>query len=216
MAENVQLRRSATDLKADCEKQKRANSELAAEMDKLKLSLKKLTAQLNQRQDDINKLAQNSKVMDQEIKDQAGYIEKLHADNSRLCTENSQLKKLQDNSMKENAQLWEQNKGLKSQLNEARGAVEELSGEMQIHKQHVDELMPENENLRRYVDDLKGKLEMAIDDNKKLVQDAEVIKAQDSVKLQSSLDENRRLKDEVNKVKINNEKLKVLFAQTVG
>lgn len=210
----MQLRRSATELKAECEKHKRGNSDLATEIEKLRMSLKKATAQVTQRQEDLNKLVQNNKVMDQEIKDQTGYIEKLHAENNRLCAENSQLKKLHDDSMKENSQLWEQNKGLKSQLNEARGAVEELNGEMQMHKQHINDLMPENESLRRYADDLKTKLEQAIDDNKKLAQDNEVIKAQDSVRLQSSADENRRLKEEIGKLKINNEKLKVAFSVT--
>lgn len=205
----MQLRRNATELNAECERYKKSVNDLSTEMDKLKMNIKKLTAQLNQRQEDINKLTQNSKVMDQEIKDQTSYITKIHSDNDRLCTENSQLKKLHDDCMKENAQLWEQNKGLKSQLNETRGMVEMLNNEIQISKQHIESLIPENENLRRFADDLKRKLEQAVDDNKKLVQDQEIIKAQDSIKLQSSLEENKRLKDEIGKLKINNDKLRV-------
>ena len=59
-----------TDLKAECERQKKAYSDLSNETEKLTMNLKKITTQLNQRQEDINKLVQNNKVMDQEIKDQ--------------------------------------------------------------------------------------------------------------------------------------------------
>lgn len=216
MSENVQLRRATTDLKAESEQQKKATNDLTTEADKLRMNLKKITTQFNQRQEDINKLIQNNKVMDQEIKDQTSYIEKIHAANDRMTAENSQLKKLQEDCMKENAQLWEQNKGLKSQLNEARGVVEELNNEIQINKGHLDSLMPENENLRHYADDIKQKLEQTIDDNKKLIQDQDVIRAQESIKLQSSMDESKRLKDEIIKYKKENEKLKVLKIIIIG
>lgn len=210
MAENVQLRRNSTDLNAECERHKKSANDLVTEAEKLRMNIKKLSTQLNQRQEDINKLAQNNKVMDQEIKDQTNYISKIHSDNNRISAENSQLKKLHDDCMKENAQLWEQNKGLKSQLNEAKGMIEALNNDVQISKQHISELMPENDNLRQYADDLKRKLEQSIDDNKKVIQDYDVIKAQDSIKIQTCLEENRRLKEEVAKLKIDKEKLKVL------
>jgi chromosome segregation ATPase len=210
MAENVQLRRSATELNAECEKHKKTNDGLSSEADKLRMSVKKLSVQLNQKQEDINKLAQNNKVMDQEIKDQNSYIAKLHSDNNRISNENSQLKKLQDDYMKESAQLWEQNKGLKSQLNEARGMIEVLNNDIEVSKQHINDLMPENENLRQYVDELKRKLEQAMDDNRKVMQDYEVVKAQDTTKMQICVEENRRLKEEVGKLKVDKEKLKVV------
>ena len=209
MTENIQLGRNATELNAECERQKRITNELSCELDKLKLNMKKLSIQLNQRQEDINKLVQNNKAMDQEIKDQNNYINKLHTDNNRISNENSQLKKLQDDYMKENAQLWEENKGLKLKFNEAKGMIEVLNNDIELSKQHINALIPENDNIRQYADELKSKLEQVMDENKKMVQDYEVMKEQDAIKVQTCVKENKRLKEEVNKLKIDKEKLKV-------
>lgn len=209
MAENVQLRRDVTNLKADYEKLKKKVSDDALEIDRQNATIKKWSAQANQKQEELNKAVQNIKVLSQETKDQESFIEKLQEKYNRLCVENSQIKKVQDDYIKENANLWEQNKQIKSQLNEARGIIEGLNGELQITKEHLSTLLPENENLRLALNEFKAKLDQAIEDNKKLIEDHEVIIAQNSIKLQSSLDTCKQLKDEVGKFKAENEKLKV-------
>lgn len=210
MAENAQLRRSAAELSAECEKYKKTANDLSVETDKLRMGLKKLTVQFNQRQEDVGKLVQNNKVMDQEVKDQANYISKVHSDNSRLCAENSQLKRQQDDSTREKAQLWEQNRGLKSQLNEARGIIEMLSGEEQMNKQHRSELMRENDSLRQLAEELKRKLEESVENSGRAAQEYEMTRNRENVKVQSCLEESRRLKEEVAKLKVDKERLKVM------
>eukprot|EP00826_Nyctotherus_ovalis_P015574 TRINITY_DN1443_c0_g1_i7.p1 TRINITY_DN1443_c0_g1~~TRINITY_DN1443_c0_g1_i7.p1 ORF type:complete len:338 (+),score=119.86 TRINITY_DN1443_c0_g1_i7:1075-2088(+) len=208
MAENIQLRRDATSLKAECEKLKKVVSDGALESGRQESAVKKLGAQLSQRQEEMNRMAQNAKVMSEEIKDQASYIEKMQENYNRLCMENSQLKKIQDDYMKESAEAWEQNKQLKSQLNETRGMLEGVNSELQMTKEHLDSVLPENENLRHVVDELKAKLDQAIDDNKKLVEEQDVIISQDSLKLQSSMDACKGLTEEVGRLRTDNEKLK--------
>eukprot|EP00826_Nyctotherus_ovalis_P015569 TRINITY_DN1443_c0_g1_i12.p1 TRINITY_DN1443_c0_g1~~TRINITY_DN1443_c0_g1_i12.p1 ORF type:complete len:562 (+),score=146.57 TRINITY_DN1443_c0_g1_i12:204-1889(+) len=212
MAENIQLRRDATSLKAECEKLKKVVSDGALESGRQESAVKKLGAQLSQRQEEMNRMAQNAKVMSEEIKDQASYIEKMQENYNRLCMENSQLKKIQDDYMKESAEAWEQNKQLKSQLNETRGMLEGVNSELQMTKEHLDSVLPENENLRHVVDELKAKLDQAIDDNKKLVEEQDVIISQDSLKLQSSMDACKGLTEEVGRLRTDNEKLKVRAA----
>lgn len=209
MAENVQLRRDATSSKAECERLKKSVSDGALESGRQEAAVRKLSAQLSQRQEEMNKMAQNAKVMGEEVKDQANYIERLQENYNRLCAENSQLKKMQDDYMKETAEAWEQNKQLKSQLNETRGMLEGVSSELQITKEHLDSVLPENENLRHVIDELKAKLEQAIDDNKKLVEEQDMIISQDSLKLQSSADACKSLREEVGRLKTDNERLKV-------
>eukprot|EP00826_Nyctotherus_ovalis_P023481 TRINITY_DN1803_c0_g1_i1.p1 TRINITY_DN1803_c0_g1~~TRINITY_DN1803_c0_g1_i1.p1 ORF type:complete len:235 (-),score=62.72 TRINITY_DN1803_c0_g1_i1:465-1169(-) len=210
MAENMQVMRNIAELSDECEKHKKTANDLSVEADKLRMGMKKLTVQFNQRQEDVNKLLQNNKVMDQEIKDQANYISKVHSDNNRLCAENSQLKKLQDDCTRENAQLWEQNRGFKSQLNETKGIIEMLSGEEQVIKKHRDELMKENENLRQFVEELKRKLEESVENSGRVVQEYEMTRNHENKKMQNTLEENRRLKEEVAKLKVDKEKLKVM------
>ena len=209
MAENIQQRREVIDLKTECEKYKKISNDSAMEIEKLNSNIKKLTIQVKQRQEDISKLSQNAKVMDQEIKDHKSYIDKIKTNNDRLCSENSQLKTLHDEYMKENAQLWEQNKSLKSQLNERNGIIEELNNGLQLHKDQIDNLVPDNERMHQIMDDLKRQLEQATDDYKKVVEEGEVLRAQQSIKFQSMFEENKKLKDDVNKLKLDNERQKV-------
>jgi len=209
MAENIQQRREVIDLKTECEKYKKISNDSSMEIEKLNSNIKKLTTQVKQRQEDISKLSQNAKVIDQEIKDHKSYIEKIKTNNDRLCSENSQLKTLHDEYMKENAQLWEQNKSLKSQLNERNGIIEELNNGLQLHKDQIDNLAPANERMHHMVEDLKRQLDQAIDDYKKVAEEGEVLRAQQSIKLQSMFDENKKLKDDVNKLKLDNERQKV-------
>lgn len=211
MAESVQLRGDVASLKADCEKLKKKVIDDELEIGRQNAAIKKLNTQVNQRQEELNKAAQNTKVMGQEIKDQESFIEKLQENYNRLCVENSQIKNLQDNYVKENASLWEQNKETKSQLNEARGVVEGLNEELQITKEHLTTLLPENESLHLALNEFKAKLEQSIEENKRLVEDCGVMVAQNSIKMQSSLDACKQLKDEIGKFKAENEKLKVKY-----
>lgn len=213
MAENIQLRRDVIELKTECEKYKKISSDSAVESDKLNANIKKLMAQVKQRQEDINKLSQNTKVMEQETKDLENYMEKLKANNDRLVAENSQIKSMHDDYMKENSQLWEQNKGLKSQLNERNAIIEEQNNEIQMHKEQIDNLAPENDKLHQIADDLKRQLDQAFDDNKRIIDEGEVLRAQQSIKLQSTLDDNKKLKDDVSKLKMDNERLKVIITK---
>lgn len=210
MAENIQLRRDVIEVKTECEKYKKISNDSAVEFDKLNANIKKLMTQLKQKQEDISKLTQNTKVMEQEIKDQESYIEKLRSNNDRLGVENSQIKSMHDEYMKENSQLWGQNKELKSQLNEKNAIIDEQNSEIQIHKDQVDNLVPENDRLQQMADNLKRQLEQAFDDNKRIIDEGEVSRAQQSIKLQSTLDDNKKLKDDVNKLKMDNERLKVI------
>ena len=211
MSETVKLRSDVTEYSSNCENYRKNISALSEEGSKLRGNIAKLTSQISVRQEEINKLTQNNRVMVQEIKDQKSYIEKLNLNADKLCTENSQLKKFYDDYAKENSKLWEQNKGLKSQLNEASGTIEELNNVIQVNQQQINNIMPENENLRHFVDDLKEKLDQSIEENKKIVQEQDVFKAQAAIKQQSSIDELKRLNDEIAKLKLENERLKVIL-----
>lgn len=216
MAENIQLRRDVIEFKTESENNKKIINDLTVESGKLNANTKKLTMQLKQGQDSLNKLAQNTKVMEQEIKDQTSYIDKLRSNNENLLAENSQLKGMHDNFTKESSQLWEQNKQLKSQLNETRGIIEELTNEVQIQKEHIDGLIPENDKLHHIVDELKREIEQSNENNRKIISDQDVAKAQQNIKFQSAIDETNRLKTEITKVKMDNERLRVLYKQIIG
>lgn len=211
MTEGVKLRSDATELSSDCERYKKTINDLNDENEKLKANIRKLTGQLTQKQDETNKLIQNNKVLEQEIKDQTGYIDKINLNNEKLFAENSQLKKLYDDCVKETGTLWEENKGLKSHLNEAQGTIEELNNIVQANQQQINELLPENENLRHFNDDIKGKLSQTIEDNKKFIQDRDIMEAQNAIKVQASFEEVKRLNEEIMKLKTDNERLKVRY-----
>lgn len=216
MVENVKLRNDATDLSAEVERQRKTISDFTAECDKLKGSVKKLGLQLSQLQETASKLGQNNKMMEQEIKDQTNYIEKVHSNCDRLGSENTQLKKHHDEAMKENASLWEQNRTLKSQLNEAHGAIEELNNVIHGNQEQINGLIPENESLRQFTNEIQEKFYQVEEENKKLIQDQDILKAQNAIKLQGAIEESKRLSDELAKAKSDNEKLKVPLHSRIG
>jgi chromosome segregation ATPase len=210
MGENIQLKRDVTTLRADCEKLKKVINDSNLEIEKQNSVNKKLNAQINQRQEELNKAMQNMKVMTEEIKDQTVYIGTIQDNYNRLCIENSQVKKMQNDYVRENAEVLEQNRQIKSQLNETRGVIEGLNEELQLTKEHLNTILSENENLHHTLNELKPKLDQSIDDNKRLVEDNEMAVAQNSIKLQTFLSTMKRLQDEVGKLKVENEKLKVI------
>jgi len=209
--ENVQLKRNVTSLKIDCEKLKKAIDDSNTEAEKQNAVIKKLNTQINQKQNELSKATQNVKVMSEEIKDQTANVGKIQDSYNRLRIENSQIRKVQDEYVKENTEILEKNKQIKSQLNEAKGIIDGLSEELELTKKHLNSVLPENENLHHILNDFKAKLDQSIDDNKKLVEDKEMITAQNSIKFQSSLSTIKKLQDEVGKLKVENERLKVIL-----
>ena len=186
-------------------------SEYEISTDNLQTKIKKFTNLLKQREDECNRLSQNNKALEREIKDQDNYIEKIKANSNKYYTENLHVMKLYDESRKENEILLEEIKELKSKLNEYQGITDRLNNEMEVVKTQLSELYPENERLIKDNELLKSEFNKTIEDNKKYVQSSDKEKAHIELKLKFVEDDNTMMKKVITKLEKENTKLKVIY-----
>lgn len=209
MNDNIKLRSDMNNLQTEYERVKQimSNLELGAEKDAA--AIKKLTTRLSQAQEDTAKLANRNKVLEQELSDKERYIERIQGNCDKFCNENSQLKRLQDDVVKENVDLLEVNRNLKSQLNEVQGSNQQLNDELELLKSNLDLASLDNEEQKKLNEDIKQQFNKALDDNRRLESERELECEQLKAKLQSELEEKDHLRLEIMKLQHENAKLKV-------
>jgi chromosome segregation ATPase len=164
------LQNEITELKADYERTKQEITNVETTSDKLKA--------LN-------------KVLDQELKDNKGYIDKLRISNERFSIENSQLNKLREEEAKENARLLD------------------LNSELQLLKAQIGEIYPENEKLHQHIEDINVTVRDALSGKKELEHELATAKQQYEAELKTMVEESKILKDEASRLRTNNTNLKV-------
>jgi len=149
--ENAQLKRSLANLKTDLDKARKELNDSTLEIDKLKFNAK---TQSMRHQDEISKVNQTNRNLDQELKEKNSYIDRMKSNTERLNGENTKIRKLCDEQIKENTNLKEKNRKLKTLLNETSSSY----GDTKNFKQKATELYKFGED----------KMKVLFEENKKL------------------------------------------------
>lgn len=204
--DNIQLRRSLSNIKADHEKVRKDLNDSALEIDKLKFNAKTQSMKL---QDEISKANQSNRSLDQELREKLSYIERVKANTERLNGENIKIRKLNDEQARENSNLREDNKKLKALLSEARAAFDKLNSEVKTLKPKANDLNPQNERLQKFNEDTMKRLSQALESNGKLLQSSEVVREECEEKVRGLASENKRLREEMHDLEVANTKLQV-------
>jgi len=211
MNDNVKLRSNINELRTECEKARQVISNFELRADKDASNIKKLSTKLNQVQDEKNKLVNRGRVLEQELNDKEMYIEQLQINCERFCNENSQLKKVQDDTVKENIGLLEINRNLKSQFNESQGIAQQLNDEVKLLKSNLDSVCLDHEEQIKLNDEIRKQLNKALKDIKKIMNEHEIECEQLKTQLQSTMEEKESLRLEIIRMQRDNTNLKVIF-----
>jgi hypothetical protein len=78
----------------------------------------------------------------------------------------------------ENKKLWNDNRDIKAEFNNAKSQAEQLAREVQILRPQMEDIVPENEKLQRYADELKRKLNEVQEQNRRLTREPQHMKEQ--------------------------------------
>lgn len=142
-------------------------------------------------------------------KEQPPSTEKFPLNSDKQTVEIIQTTKLNENQIKENANLKEQNRVMKAELEEAQVKIEQLRAELQHLKSTVKEVPPQNGKF--VSNDLNRKYNQTLNENYNLFQEQEKMKREYETKLNMLVEENKKQKSGIEQLKADNNKLNVVL-----
>lgn len=196
-------------MKAENEALQSENEGVRADSGKWKGNLKALAAKFKQVQEDLRRTSESHSVLEQEKRGQASYIEELKVNLDKLATENGKLEKLYDEQVRSARELWEQNNELKMHLNKTRAVTDELNGEVQGMRSQLEVLEPDNERLKRMLEEAKRGIGQLTEENERIKHEWEMTKRDFDGNWQGISRENMMLRNEMARLKAENEELNV-------
>lgn len=207
------MRKGIGAMKADYEALQNENEGVHIESGKMKGNLKALAMKFKQVQEELKKAAESNSVLTQENRGQASYMEELKINLDKMSVENGKLEKLYEEQVRNDKELWEQNKELKTHLNRARAMVDELNGEIQGMRSQLEVLEPDNERLKRVLEEVKRENEQLEQENRGVRHEWDMVKREFDSNWQGITRENTMLRSEVARLNTENEELNVSVVQ---
>ena len=175
-----------------------------------------LSEKFKEAQEEMIKAKNYMTKLEQDNKSKAEYIEKLKVNYEKVSREHEKIGRLFNDQMGSNGNLWEENKELKIQMNNAKEIITELNDEVKKLKPQLERILPENEKLKYAIENAKQGINKLIQENSILRSDRDNIKSQLQRKLKDALDENDLLSNKVSRVTNDNELLNVSLIHILG
>ena len=209
MQENNQLRTGIGAMKTDFDALQNQNEAMRIESGKWKGNLKALAIKLKQLQEEHKKISEKNTVLEQENRGQATYIEELKVNLDKMVTENKKLQRLYEEQTRNDKDLWEQNKELKLHLSNTRAITDELNNDLQGLRSHLEVLESENDRLKRMLEEARKGLDQLEGENGRLRNEWDMTKRKFDGNWQGISRENMLLRNEMTRLKSENEELTV-------
>jgi len=210
--ENNQLRTGIGAMKTDFDALQNQNETMRIESGKWKGNLKALAIKFKQLQEEHKKTSEKNAVLEQENRGQATYIEELKVSLDKMATENKKLERLYEEQIRNDKDLWEQNKELKMHLNKTRAITDELNDEVHGLRSQLEVLEPENDRLKRMLEEARQGLEQLEGENGRLRHEWDMTKRDFDGNWQGISRENMLLRNEMTRLKSENEELTVFYS----
>jgi len=209
--ENKGLESRISELRTECDSYRQSLNGAKTDNNKLHLHIKHLLSQAEQYQRKLERLSQCERAMQDNIRSCMDNIQQLELENTKLTTENEELKKQQVEYMNERSLLISRSNDLKLRLIKAEQLIEELNNEMLIHKEQIEAIFPKNEELQQYANKLRQELSEVKENNKNKEEEHKKEKKEYEEEVKEFMEVNRNYVKEIETLKLDNKKLKVTY-----